>query len=109
MNKTKFEVTENHIKLLKSAYTSWESCEFGAPSIDYKRPYGNSDVYSDIAEILGIMRDDPEDGWTDEQINLMDKVHSETETALQIFLVTGFMKDGMYEAEKYHKNWQLCE
>lgn len=49
-----FEVKEEHIKLLRSAYTSWDDCEFGAPAIDCKRSYGNSDVLGDMAEILNI-------------------------------------------------------
>ena len=48
-----FELTEEHIKLLRQMCVSWDDCEFGAPAIDCKRPYGNSDVYSDIAKILG--------------------------------------------------------
>jgi hypothetical protein len=50
---TEFTVTEDHLKLLRRAYIGWDDCEFGAPGIDPKRPYGNSDVIGDIAEILG--------------------------------------------------------
>jgi hypothetical protein len=35
-------------------YITWDDCEFGAPACDCKRPYGNSDVYGDMAEILGL-------------------------------------------------------
>ena len=38
MDKKKFEVKLEHLKLLKRAYVRWEDCEFGAPSIDCKRP-----------------------------------------------------------------------
>lgn len=47
-----FTLTEDHIKLLSRAYIGWEDSEFGAPSIDCKRPYGNSYVEGDVAEIL---------------------------------------------------------
>ena len=56
--------------------TRWDDCEFGAPAIDCKRPYGNSDVYNDIAKILeikGIMVDENE-GFSQEQINLMNEL-----------------------------------
>ncbi len=52
MDKKKFEVKLEHLKLLKRAYVRWEDCEFGAPSIDCKRPYGNSSVVEDMFEIL---------------------------------------------------------
>ena len=60
---TEFTVTEEHLKLLRRAYVGWDPCEFGAPAIDCKRPYGNSDVISDIGEILGYERVhwDPDD------------------------------------------------
>ena len=41
------------MKLLEKACWDYEECEYGAPAIDCKRPYGNSDVEGDIAEILG--------------------------------------------------------
>jgi len=47
------EITNDHLKLLEKAYWKYEDCEYGAPAIDCKRPYGNSDVEEDIAEILG--------------------------------------------------------
>lgn len=46
-------ITKDHIKLLKRAYWRFDDCEFGAPAMDCKRPYGNSSVEADIAEILG--------------------------------------------------------
>lgn len=104
---TKFEVTENHLKLLRRSYVSWESCEFGAPSIDCKRPYGNSNVYTDIAKIIGIELKGND--WTDEQINIMNKIHKETETVLQIILVTGLMKPGVYQSEPYKNKWKLID
>ena len=50
----KFTLTENHIKLLCRAYVGWNGAEFGAPSIDPKRPYGNSDVLHDMGDILSV-------------------------------------------------------
>ena len=45
-------LTEEHIKLLRNMYVGWGYCEFGAPEIDPKRPYGNSHVIGDIHTIL---------------------------------------------------------
>lgn len=47
-----FYITDDHIKLLKRMYVTWYDCEYGAPCVDPKRPYGNSDVEGDICEIL---------------------------------------------------------
>jgi hypothetical protein len=106
-----FQVKEQHIKLLRRAYVSWEDCEFGAPSIDCKRPYGNSDVYSDIAEIIGLPSPDidNDEDFTPEQVAEMDKLHKETQTVLQIFLATGEMKTGVYTADKYSIDWKRQE
>src|ERR1700734_729843 len=89
---TEFTVTEDHLKLLRHAYVGWDDCEFGAPAIDCKRPYGNSDVIDDIAEILGV----PDEQVRDEESEILPGVkaaftclHGETATVLQIALATG--------------------
>lgn len=91
----RFTLTEDHIKLLRRAYVSWEDCEFGAPAIDCKRPYGNSSVECDVAEILG-WKVDEEDGPNGEQRAAAEAIHRQTQTALQIVLVTGAMQAGEY-------------
>src|SRR3989304_4564435 len=72
-----FTVTEEHIKLLKHMNVWWDGTEHGAPGISPKRPYGNSDVYEDIADILGISRQDEnnDEDWSDEEIDRMDRIH----------------------------------
>lgn len=102
-----FEVTENHIKLLKRMCVNYNDfCEFGAPEIDPKSPYGNSSVYYDIGEILGINpetgdEEDPE--FTEEQEARMLKVHKETAKALDILVQHFELKEGKYEQHMYGK------
>lgn len=104
-----FELTEDHLTLLRAAYTSWDDCEYGAPSIDPKRPYGNSDVAQDIAVKLGWVED--YNAWCDlEELDdgyaameaLEERaaaIHEELQTALQIVLYTGEFKVGKYVAK----------
>ena len=96
-------------KLLRNMKVSWDDCEFGAPSIDCKRPYGNSDVYKDISKILEIkgIIVDGEEVFSQAQIDLMDKLHKETETALQIVLKIGEFRPGEYVADEYRDDWKL--
>ncbi len=105
--KKSFKLTENHIKLLQRAYVSWEYCETGAPSIDCKRPYGNSYVPGDIHKILTGTEEEFE--LTDEQENEYLNLHTETETALQIILHTKSFVPGTYQAEEYDINWKLIK
>lgn len=96
----KFIITESHLTLLKNAFVGWDGCEYGAPAIDCKRPYGNSDVELDIAELLGW--EYSEDGLDDDMSELASKIHKETKTVLQICLVTGEFKTGVYvKTDKY--------
>jgi len=103
-DKEYFELTENHIKLLKRMYVGWQDCETGAPEINPKRPYGNSSVASDIAEILGMKEnccphcDEPLGDSPDD--DLMD-LHRETELALQIVLQTGSFETGRFKYVGY--------
>lgn len=106
--KKRFELREEHLKLLRNMCVGWDDCEFGAPAIDCKRPYGNSGVHEDIANILGINGFEDSDGeihFSEEQEALMNMFHEETKTALQIVLVTGKFDKGIYVADEYSKNW----
>lgn len=123
-----FEIKPEHLRLLQHAYTGWDDCEFGAPEIDPKRPYGNSDVYQDMIEILGLKEvkkgiyelklfkkkyllkgenkynidlDNEE-----ELLSILNKLHKELETVLQICLVTQKFETGRFEVEEYRNNWK---
>lgn len=108
-----FVVTEDHLKLVENMYVEYyNGCEHGAPGVDPKRPYGNSDVYTDIAELLCIKpaiiidEEDDEYEFDDDQIALMDKLHQETATVIQIILKTKKFEPGEYECESYSINWE---
>ena len=122
MEKIKFEVKPEHLKLLRRAYVRWEDCEFGAPSIDCKRPYGNSSVELDIFKIIyGEPKAVMEIGGNTYNLDIDDfeipeelcdeltQLHKETETVLQIALSTGKFEEGMYECEKYSSDWKKVE
>ena len=98
---TVFEVTEDHIRLLRAAYVGWDDCEYGAPAVNCKRPYGNSspNVEPDIAKLLGwaLEGDDGDEPClSEQQRDRARTLHEETRHALQIFLATGEMKPGTY-------------
>lgn len=105
-----FEIKKEHLELLKRAFVSWEHCEYGAPAIDCKRPYGNSDVEGDIAEIFGWEYDE-EEGLNEEQSTKARNLHEETKTALQIALATKKFETGVYlNYEKYNDTkWRKVE
>jgi len=109
-NKKKFELTENHLKLIRRMYVSYnDHCEFGAPEINPKRPYGNSDVYGDIGEILNIKPHfigKYDEDFSDEQEEYMLKLHKETAIALQVILSSGSFEPGIYQADEYDTNWE---
>lgn len=93
-----FEVTASHIKLLRHARVSWYNCEYGAPGIDPKRPYGTSTIERDIGKILGI----PEDGYGGYKyptIQSFEKIHEELDIVLQIVLKTGSFETGIFTKE----------
>ena len=116
-----FEIQPEHLKLLKNMYVGWSNCEFGAPEVDPKRPYGNSYVIGDIIEILGVKDGDnlritlsgkeyyayDQDEVSEEIEDLLTQLHRETETVLQIILNTGMFKTGKYILkDKYSTDWE---
>ena len=106
----RFEIKNEHLELLRKAFVSYDNCEFGAPCIDSKRPYGNGDVYEDIAKILGIDSkkrfEGDESYYTKEEKEYMKRLHQETEMALQIILRTGKFETGVYIADWQGGVWE---
>jgi hypothetical protein len=97
-----FRVTEDHLKLIQRMYVKWDDGAYeGAPAIGIKRPYGNSDVLGDIAEILDWELTHTEPGWdgyvlSPEQAMAARDLHKQTAVALQIALVTQSFRAGLY-------------
>lgn len=90
MEPTIFQVTENHLKLLERTYVGWRDYAYdGAPGVDPKRPFGDSDVLRDIYEIThdgetpeGV---DPEDFYEEDHPELQ-AIFREMEYVVQIAL-----------------------
>lgn len=109
----RFTVTDEHLRLLRRAHISWDETEFGGPGINPKRPYGNSNVFADIAEILDV----PDSEWLDADEELTPDVewrflrlHVETAIALQIGLATGEFRSGRYlRGNDLDDNWNHDE
>lgn len=92
----KFRLTGKHIKLLKSAYVGWNDCEYGAPCVEPKRPYGNSDVLRDVYRIVYGQTWDDSKPMSDQLEAELDLLHLETKTALQIVLQLRTFKPGTF-------------
>ena len=108
--KQEFLLTEQHIKLLSKMNVSWWDAEFGAPCIDPKRPYGNSSVIADMAEILGLKgKTCPHCGelLEEQDVERLNNFHKEMKIALQIALSTQSFKPGKYVANEYCNDWKL--
>ena len=105
----KFEIREEHLKLLKRMHVTYWDCEYGSPAIDPKRPYGNSDVEEDIAEILDWSIH--ENGLVFTQRVKAQKIHKEMKTVLQICLSTLSFKEGIYSttSEYDSTSWKLIK
>ena len=99
-DRTKFIITKDHLNLLNFFYVDWQDVEYGAPCIDPKRPYGNSDVNYDIRKILG------------KKISSQQcrELHEDMEIALQIFLKNAKLKTGEYiRNDQYSINWKQSQ
>ena len=88
-------VTSEHLKLLQAMYLRWEDCEYGAPAVDCKRPYGNSDVEADILELLGENRnEDYDDSFSRTQREYARRLHHEMLSVMQHLLSNLSIKVG---------------
>jgi len=107
---TEFEITEQHLNLLRNAHVSWAATEFGAPEINPKRPYGNSNVPEDVAELVvpGFVGWGYEARETYVNINERDltRLHVETAIALQIILRIGEFRTGRFRRSSWYGEWK---
>lgn len=118
-----FEILPEHLTLLQNMYVGWQDCEYGAPEIDPKRPYGNSDVEGDILEILAGQRNTSknlrkitiagveykigENGEISDNLRSeLSRLHHETETALQLCLKFGEFKTGTFKRKNAWSEWE---
>ncbi len=98
----RFEILEEHLKLLRAMHWRWDYCEFGAPAVDSKRPFGSSHgYYEDMARIIGWQYDEDDQDQEDE----LDRLYRETMTVLMIGIDSGCLAPGHYWVTD--KGWQL--
>jgi hypothetical protein len=105
----KFFLHNIHIILLRNLNIYWDrELYYGAVQIDAKRPYGNSDVWGHIVEILEI---DPNEVFDEDHnyINgsekLLNAIHCQVCCALQVVLSTASFDTGWYRlTNKYKSN-----
>jgi len=106
----KFTLTQQHVDLLHRMNVRWNDEAYeGAPEIDAKRPYGNSDVWRNVAEIIGIapvIDDDGERHWPQGTREACMALHRETGKALQVCLSAKTFEPGEYVADDYRDNWR---
>lgn len=87
----KFTVKPIHLQLIKRFFVSWNERGFGAPTIDPKGPFGNSDVKDDFEEITGEKFD--------------EITYYDLETCLQILTRNLHIEEGTYEKSEYGIDW----
>ncbi len=108
MTTIRFRLLPEHLTLLAHANVGYnDHCEYGAPEICPKRPYGNSGslIERDIAWLLGwIARDEKP---TAGQAARGRELHEQTGTALAIVLSTQSFVPGLYEREQYGGTWRM--
>lgn len=102
-----FVLTRDHIKLLRRLNVLWNH-RTQVPYINPVRPYGNSDVHGDLAEILELAQPGGDAGqtWSCEQIAQMDEAHRELEWALQVVLQAAQFQPGLYARQSF-TDWVL--
>jgi hypothetical protein len=81
------EITETHKRMLKRLQIQWEreGRGIGRLGIDSKRPYGNSRVHEDIAELAGMRKLDYEkdESYTEVEIAKMRQLHQDMAAILK--------------------------
>lgn len=109
-----FEINEDHLRLLRRMNFRWEDdCYDGAPAVDCKRPYGNSDVWLDVAEITGIVpTEDDDNGEQHYPKGTREKcmvLHREAGTALEIVMQFQSFEIGKFARNNPWGDWRRIQ
>lgn len=106
-----FLVTPQHLALARRLWIVWYDGENGAPGASTRRPYGNSGVLEDVAEIIGYRQPNLEEDecYTPEERRYLEGLHHEMHLVLQIILHTGQMKPGVNHIPRLGEDWLAVE
>lgn len=104
-------ITEDHLKLVKRFYFDWNKCEFGSPEVNCKRPFGNSAVFDDMGEILGIepeqfTGEDEVYEYSEKQKQNMYRLYCQLKDVLEICCRNLEFKCGRYKRQETYYDWQ---
>jgi hypothetical protein len=114
MSVIKFELKEEHVKLLKNLRWSMKDdliVNMNHDGEEYVPPFGEDTIYEAIDIILNGFRDEEKsfkiqtEGFSDEQKAEWDKLYSELPTALDIVLYNGSYELGTYKTKWHFRNW----
>ena len=106
-----FNVTENHIKLIKKLNINYFEGELCVSIIDMKTPFGSKNMHQDMAEILNIKMPDKETKPEkyEQTIESLKRGFSELRYCIQILCQTLSLKKGTYASSDYGFSWELKE
>lgn len=112
MSVIKFELKEEHLKLLK--HLEWDELSLNnqVRTKDEASPFGGIDYYEDMGVILYGQPDDfdPFEGdpfqWTEEQKNEMDELINGLPRAIEVILYTQSFETGTYRTKYHDRDWK---
>ena len=115
MSVIKFELKEEHVKLLKNLRWSIKGnliVNMHNDGDDYIPPFGENDLYEAIDVILNgkptnfdPFNTDEMVEYTDEQKAVWDELYNQLPTALDIVLYNGSYELGLYKTKWHLRNW----
>ena len=106
-----FVLKNEHLALLAKVNLVWREGENGAPAVDSKRPYGNSDAMKDIANILSEAQGTCPHCKADLSpgafpTGQLGGLHRETLTAMEVIFQSGLTTPGLYVRDKETSPWR---
>lgn len=114
-----FEVTSDHIKLLKRMnFRNEIVLDMNLPALDAKRPFGNSDVIADVLEIIGAIPEGENfHDWinelSSEEFDAVRKrvfgLIDQLPTVLMILTQNLAITEGIYVSKRYFEAYSLLE
>lgn len=108
-----FNLTKDHITLMRGLCFCWGDCEYGGPAVDCKRPFGNSgrtQIIRDMAQVMGLpdsaIYDERSEELIEAEADRLENLYRQMPTAIECVFRTQSFEPGLFVAEPYTSEWR---
>lgn len=102
-------VAQHHLAIIQRLNWTWSGGDYGAVGVDVKRPLGNSDLFDDVGDVLGLSPGVDQWGdphWSEFERQTIAAAFAEACVAVEILSERLSLEPGQYIKRGYSAKWE---